>query len=288
MLSSITLDDANGTPIILHDEASGKRGIERALGFAGIGSLRDDRRVRPQSHGGIDTTRWEDGRLMVIEGAVWSQLGQDDAWAEWDAIVSPMLETLDVGPALIKWTRADGVELQRYVRLASEVDPEISEGAAMLRYQAQFYAEDPRAYSQTLQTVTGEEIFATGTSTVPLILPITFAPSGGGTVAVNNAGTRPTPFIGRIYGYAAGSVSLTLVDDGRKIALSGDIAPGDYVEIDTQAKTLKLNGTSPVQDLLDSANTQWFELPKGASTLQLAAGANDTVTRTDVLLRSAY
>jgi len=287
LLSSITLNDADGNAVTLHDEASGKRGIERALGFAGIGAIRDSRRVRPQGHGGLDESKFEDGRLMVIEGAVWSPLGQDDAWAEWDAIIAPMMETLDEGPALIKWTRSDGVALQRLVRLASEVDPPIEEGAAMLRYQAQFYAEDPRAYSQTLTTATGSTITGGSGAVMPEPFPIVFGAVVSGEAVVNNTGTRPTPSVLRVYGYAA-SASILLIDTTGKIALTGAVAPGEYLEIDTQERTLNLNGTSPAQNLLDSANTTWFELPKGTSTIRLTAGSNDATARVDCLYRPAY
>jgi hypothetical protein len=41
-------------------------------------------------------------------------------------------------------------------------------------------------------------------------------------------------------------------------------------------------------NFLDAANTTWFELPKGTSTVQLLAGSFDTSARVSVLYRAAY
>lgn len=224
---------------------------------------------------------------MVIEGQVWSSAGQSAAWSEWGAISAPMLQTLDVAPALLKWTRSDGVALQRLVRLADGLDPPIEGGGAWFEYQAQFFAEDPKALSQTLTTVTGASLSSGGGFTAPFDAPFTADAGAAGTVAVNNLGNRPTSPIFRVYGYAVNPV-ITLTGSGKAITLDGTIAPGDYVELDVQARTLTLNGTSPVSDLLNSAATRWFELPSGASTIQLTAGAFDASTRCDVLFRSAY
>lgn len=223
---------------------------------------------------------------MVVQGAVWSQAGQAAAWAEWDTIAAPMIQTLDVAPALLKWTRSDGVALQRLVRLADGVDPPIQEGAAMLEYQAQFFAEDPKALSQTLTTVTGPGLSSGGGFIAPFIAPFTADAGAGGSAAVVNLGNRPTSPVFRVYGYAINPVIA--LAGGQAITLDGTIAPGDYVELDAQTRTLTLNGTSPASDLLNSAETRWFELPSGASTIQLTAGAFDATTRCDVLFRSAY
>lgn len=285
MISSITLDDSSGAAVTLHE--TNKRAVRYVSGFAGVGSLRDSRRVRPSAHGGIDETRYEDGRLMVVQGAVWSQVSQADAWAEWTAISGPMLQTLDVAPALIKWTRSDSVALQRLVRLADAFDPPIQEGAALLEYQAQFYAEDPRAYSQTLTTRTGPGLSSGNGDVFADVFADTFDAGAGGAVAVSNAGNRPTSCVLRLYGYLINPV-ITLVGAGKAITVSGVIAPGDYLELDTQTRTATLNGTSPAQSYIAPAGTTWFDLPAGSSTVQLTAGTFDTSARCDVLFRSAY
>jgi hypothetical protein len=283
----ITLNDKDGNAVTFHE--TNKRAVARASGLLGIGAPRANRRVRPQAHGGIDNTRWEDGRIIVLEGAVFSQVSQADAWAEFNAITTPMMQTLDYGPALLKWTTVGGsLPLQRLVRLASEIDPPLEEGAAILRYQVQFYAEDPRAYSQTLDTVQSVALSANGGGKVyPFAYPRHFAISGGGTLAYTNAGSRPAPPVFRVYGQVV-NPAILLLGTSDRITINGTIPNGSYLEIDVQARTLKMGGTVNQANFLDAANTAWMEAPTGVSNWQVVASSFDTSARFDLLARSAY
>lgn len=288
MLASLSLDDQSGAPVTLHETA--KRCLTSVTGLVGIGPLRDSRRVRPQAHGGIDETRYEDGRIIALEGEVMSTVGIEDAFAEFRAITAPMLGTLDGAPALMKWTEGvSGLALQRYVRLASDVEPPLQEGAALLHYQAQFYAEDPRAYSQTLQTVSGSTLAALGGGKrYPRTYPKTYASSGGGTATFANAGNRPTPPVLRIWG-ACVNPQVVLLNTGQRIALKGTIAASDFIELDVARRTILLHGSEGRQNFYDPTMSQWFELPANAtSNLQLVADSFDGTAHLDVIGRSAY
>jgi hypothetical protein len=104
VLSSITLADKDGADVPLHAvAANSKRVVTGAHGILGVSTLRDSRRVRPTAHGGIDETRWEDGKLVVLEGEVISEVSQADAITEFRTLTAPMIQTLDNGPALLKW-----------------------------------------------------------------------------------------------------------------------------------------------------------------------------------------
>jgi hypothetical protein len=293
VLTTITLDNSAGTPVVLHETP--KRAIAHAGGLTGIGALRDSLRPRPNAHGAINETQYEDGRLIVLEGAVWSQVSQSDAWAEWDAITTPMIQTLDVGPALLKWTRSSGLTLQRLVKLAGEVDPPIDgdPGGAMLRYQAQFYAEDPRAYSQTLTTATGAVLSAaSGGMTFPERMPITFSASGGGTVAFTNNGNRPTPVALRIYGRCV-NPQIVLLSTGARLVFQGEVPLGQFLELDTATRSVTMNdgaGTSVrASQFYVPTNSTWWECAANATTtMQLVASDFDGVARCDAIGRSAY
>lgn len=225
---------------------------------------------------------------MDLQGEVFSTVGQVDAYAEFRLLAAPMLQTLEA-PALMKWQEGpSGLQLQRLVKLASSVDPLLSEGAAVLAYQAQFAGSDPRAYSQTLVTVVGAVLSAAGGGlTFPFRFPFKFASSGGGTVAFTNAGNRPTPPIFRIYGMAVNPQIVDLASQ-KRISLLGTIGAGDYLELDVLGRTVKLNGSISRQNFYDAANSQWFELSPGVTILQLVAGSFDGTARLDVLGRSAY
>lgn len=290
MLSSVTLDDATGNPVTLHETA--KRALTHAGGLLGAGPLRDSKRVRPTAHGAINETRYEDGRTINLEGEVISLVSVADAIAEFRIVTAPMIQTLDVGPALMKWTEGmAGLSLQRLVKLDGPVDPPLDEGAAILNYQAQFFAEDPRAYSQTLTTSTGAVLSAaSGGRVFPMEYPVRYTPSGGGIVTFVNAGNRPTPPVFRFYGYAV-NPQILLVDTGERHVFNGTIGAGDYLEVGTDgdgARYVRLNGTTSRVNLRDPTVSTWFDLPVGTSTVQAIATAFDPVARVDVLGRSAY
>lgn len=287
MYSAITLNNAAGTPVAFHQD-DGKRRIFRAVGLSGIQTPRQLVRPRPTAHGAINGTRWTDGRLIILDGRIQGALNTADAFAEFRTLTTPMLETLDVGAALLKWTERGGLSLQATVKLFGAVEPPAEVGPNVLVYQAQFLAEDPRAYSQTLSTSTGGTLSTSpGGLKFPETMPVTFASSSGGTVATNNTGNRPTPPVFRIYGRAT-NAQILLVGTTKRIALTGTINAGDYLEIDVQHRTITINGTSPALHYLDAATTTWFELPVGTSTMQLLASDFDTVARCDVLYRSAF
>src|SRR4051812_5697557 len=102
MLRSLTIDDATGNPIVIHDE-TGLRLASKVNGLFGVGSPRDSRRVLPQAHGSVDETKFEDGRFVTIEGSVMDPGDINGAIADFRAMVEPMIQTWDVGPALLKW-----------------------------------------------------------------------------------------------------------------------------------------------------------------------------------------
>lgn len=294
MLSIVTLDDKDGTPVTLHDATtSAKRGAVEAHGFIGgvIADLRQDKQVRPQVHGSINRTTFQNGAapyltLEIVGDTV------EDAYDEWLEIAATLQQTLDYGPALLKWTEAEtGRELQRLVKLDSMVDPPLAGAASILTFPVTMFAEDPRAYSQTLETDASIALSAAGGGlTFPLTFPFTFSYSGGGTVTVVNDGSQPTPPVFRIYGLTVGAQIVNVGNTAQRIVFdaSATIPSGSYVEIDTWARTMLLNGTEDVGNLRDSETTTWFDLPPGTTNLQLVASSFDGSARLDVLYRHAY
>ena len=161
MLSKVTLDNAKGEPVTLHeDSAASKRQLIDAKGLVGVGPLRSSKRVRPQAHGSINETQFEEGRTIQLTGEVMSRVSIENALEEFRKISQVLLESLDgENPPLLKWTEAAaGLNLQMAVRLDSEIEPTLQEAAAFLQYPVSLFAEDPRAYSQTLTEATGASV----------------------------------------------------------------------------------------------------------------------------------
>lgn len=293
MLSALTLDDESGTPIELISDPL-RRDVATATGLIGVAPLRDSRRVRPQARGALDETRWQDGKIISIEGQV-TGASQELAFANFRQIVTPCVQSLEA-PALLKWTEgAAGLQLQRLVRLASEIEPPLegeSSAGAFLRYQAQFFAEDPYAYSQVLTAVEGDTLSAAaGGMVMPFTFPFTFAASGGGAVAFTNAGNVPTAPVFKIHGGCTNPAIIHL-ETQKRITLLGEIATGDFLEVGTDERGnhyVLLNGSESQLNFLDSPNSEWFELPGNAtSNMRLLAGTFDGSAFLEVEARSAY
>jgi len=150
MLSKVTLANAAGEDVVIHEDTpTSRRLLIDAKGLVGVGPLRESKRVRPSAHGSINETSFEEGRTIQLTGEVWSQASIEAALEEFRKVVQPMLETLDNGPALLKWTEGStGLKKQMLVTLDSEVEPTLAEAQQFLNYPVSFFAEDPRAYSQ--------------------------------------------------------------------------------------------------------------------------------------------
>lgn len=293
MLSSVTLQDATGTPIALHTDTPASTALlKTARGLVGIGPVRSSVRVRPQAHGGINETKWQDGQIVTLEGEVWSTIDVPTAMASFRAITKPMLQTLDNGPALLQWTEGvAGLQLQKTVVLNGDVEPILSEGAALLMWQAQFYAADPRSYSQAATVATSSNLSASsGGRVIPTIYPYHYAQSSGGTVTVTNNGNRPTPLLWNLNGQMTNPQIVLLDGTNRRVALLGSVAAGSYLQVDTYARTIALNGsaTSLLPNYVDPVNTTWLEAPIGVSNWQVVAGSFDANAFASVSFRHAY
>jgi hypothetical protein len=284
--SAITLNDADGTPVDLHRTDS--RHIYAATGLIGVTPPRQVVRPRPSAHGFINDTRNTEGRLIVLEGRLLGEQSATDMFTEFYAVAGAMLETLDYGEALLKWTIDGGDSMQAMVKLHGELEPPVEVGPNILAYQAQLLAQDPRAYSQTESSTTGSPLAsAPGGWTFPRTLSITFSSSTAGGASVENLGNRPTPPIFRVYGQVV-NPQLLLVGTDYRIALTGTISAGDYLEVDVQNRSITVNGITPALNFLDAANTTWFELPKGTSTVQMISGSFDASAHVDVRYRAAF
>ena len=286
MLDSVTINDANGNAVSLHESST--RSLRRADGLVGVPGTRDSVRPWPNAHGSIDESRWMTDRVITLEGEIWGST-YEQVFDEFGLINKAFLESLTEGPSTLKWTRGGaGTALQAEVKLAGPVQTSIAEGGKFLRYQALLRAPDPRAYSQTQTTGTGGSLStAAGGLVFPDPFAWTFSASGGGSVSVNNTGDIPTPAIFRIYGSVT-TPQIRLVETGETIALTGSVGAGDYLEVNVAERTVSLNGTTSRLNLLDYANTTWFELPVGTSTIRLLAGTFDGSARVDAIYRPAF
>lgn len=286
MISSITLSTATGN-VTLHSTAAGSSAVvTRAEGLQGVPPVRNLLTQRSQASGAFVRTKYTDSRTITLEGEV---VGStiEGAFDSFDTLAAAMYDSITTERTL-KWRRdTTGEQLQAGVRLSDFQPLTLTDGSAWIKYQATFTCPDPRVYSQTLTTGTGASLSAAaGGKTYNYTYTRGYNPSSGGDVSYTNSGSVPTPPIIRIYGYCT-SPQVVLTDNIRLI-FTGEVADGDYLEIDAAARTVKLNGTTSRLNLLDVPNSSFFALPVGTGTVQMVASNFNANARVDLIYRSAW
>lgn len=286
MISSITLSTATGN-VTLHSTATGSTAVAtRVEGLQGTPPIRNLITPRSQASGAFSRTRFTEHRSITIEGEV---LGStiEGAFDNFDTLAAAMYDSVSTERTL-KWRRdSSGQQLQAGVRLSEFQPLTLTNGSAWIKYQATFIAPDPRVYDQTQTTGTGAALAAAaGGKTYAYTYTRGYNPSSGGNVSYSNTGSVPTPPVIRIYGYCT-TPQVVLTDEVRLI-FTGEIAAGDYLEVDCAARTVKLNGTTSRLNLLDPVNSTFFALPVGSGSVQLVASNFDANARADLIYRPAF
>lgn len=284
MLDYLSIDDKSAAAVTLHETAT--RAVSRVEGLIGIPAVRSVVTARSDAHGSNNRTRFMDSRLITIDGEV-SGATHAAAYAEFDTICQAFEQSLEA-PALLKYQRAGGgLQLQQLVKLDGDIQPPLEEGAKLLKYQVELRAADPRAYSQTLTTVsTAACSGGAGGLSFPFQPPVLFVANTSGQASVTNAGkTGSSPLI-RLYGYLS-APTLILQSTGERLAFRSDIPAGVVLTIDPFQKTIK-EGTVNRRNMLDSKNSTFWDLPSGTSTVRLLARDWDASGHAELDVRDAY
>lgn len=154
------------------------------------------------------------------------------------------------------------------------------------RAQLKMFAEDPRLYSSTLSTTNIP--FSTGATTgfgFNLGFDFGFGATAGTDGAfLNNEGNRPTPLQFTINGPCTTPI---IYDDtyGHSLQFDITLASGETLVIDTQYKTVRLNGSVNRRGSLVSPD--WFLLEKGLTFIRYSA-VSGVGSSLDVEFRSAW
>lgn len=264
LLSALSMDTPDGPVTLL---APGSRGVSNAEGFAGM-ATRVITTVRAGRHGSVNRTRHRQDRQITWEGTLQGGGNPDQAWWEYQQIARALASAQDEDREL-HYTLGRGTALFARVRL-EELSAPIAVGPNAIKYAATVRAQDPRGYSAVEHVEqTGPLTRSTtpgGTAVFPLVFPFTFPPLTTGRLSVHNDGTVGSPPIIELDGYLRDPV-VQLGD--RRLVFSGEIAEGDTLTIDTDQRTVMLNGTANRRGLLDSVATRWFELPPSPAVIEL-------------------
>lgn len=158
-------------------------------------------------------------------------------------------------------------------------------------YSVLVTAADPRRYSTTLSTGTTGLPSTTGGLTFPATFPVTFsATTVAGSISAVNAGTVDTRPVLTITGPVIAPSISALYPNGtvRQLVYSLDLASGDVLTIDTDARTVLLNGSVSRRRFL-TVPSGWPTIPAGSGvTYQFQSSTYNATATLTATWRSAW
>lgn len=263
------LDDGG---IILNDDIVPGQAfidIDRAIGLDSA-PARQTKRDHEGAEGGFMDAEFETGRDITLSGTVYfnGQSVQDtcDAlkgnWALRTSLV-PLYFLLDGPTSRLLFVKPLGCAFEMDVALRTDVMP--------IAFNC--YAEDPRIYDEEEQAVPLSigAIIYTGFG-FNLGFPFGFGGVSDTTDGqfVNNGGNRPTPCQMTIFGPVTNPV---IYNDtvGAQMGFTVDLAADQFLVIDTQYRTVYLNGTANRRSYLTLPG--WFDLQPGDNFIRFRAEA---------------
>lgn len=134
-----------------------------------------------------------------------------------------------------------------------------------------FMAHDPRRYSQVLQSAQTSAVSSDSGFAFPMTFPLTFGTSGTtGTVTIPQGGNVERGAVLRAYGPVTNPIIEDTSGLGQLVFDGLTVASGDWLEIDLDEETVYLNGDTSQNryGYLDFTQTDWWLLPKAASTIR--------------------
>jgi len=150
----------------------------------------------------------------------------------------------------------------------------------------EFYSTDPRLYANALSTETATLPTAGGGLTFDATPDFSFgATSTGGELSLDNDGAWQTPVVFRIDGPVQ---TPRIIHNGLGLELELDltVATGDYILLDSESRTVLLNGTASRYSSLTS-DSRWFDLEPGVNQISFR-GATTAAGSLSATWRSAW
>lgn len=259
----------------------------------GTPAIRDEERAATDMDGVIDTTALHGARDILITGRVFAT-EQRSLWQQ-----KQML-------AAYGWPH---VRLDVHVREHADAPALVARGCRPVQIPRRIVDRDDDEFRAVFRVPSG--VIEAVTPTVTTIFPghpdelggIEFdfefdfefpagTPPGGG-VVVNAGATAAYPVL-RIDGPCStdngvGVIAVESLTAGRRLVFRDlEILEGDYLEIDTRARTIRLNSLPEQsrQDRLDMSESSWWRLLPGANELrflpeEFASPSRLTVTHFD-------
>lgn len=248
-------------------------GFIEVEGLADQPEVRSSDRTRLRRHGLLPGDDYLGGRSVVLSLEVF---GADDAafQANLDALKAALVPG-NAEAALsfkVPGVAGGGVRIMNVRPRKMALPIETRFLYRLPKVAVEFFATDPRLYDIVQQNPsTGLNLSVIGRPSGNFSWNLSWGgPSTSNIVQATNAGTFVTPCVIKIDGPVT-NPQVENVTAGKFIKLSADgglvLASGEFVEIDTDARTILLGGTASRYSKL-SSDSSWFDLAPGANELR--------------------
>lgn len=257
----------------------------------GSPAMREVTESRTDDDGDRDTTALFGGRAVSLELVV------VDERASTEVLLDQVKRFLHPRSRPYLHVTDDGWGEERRIRLRVDQwdEPYEGYGASHSRpVQLQWKAPDGVWEAADLTSVpVPADITTDSTGLVfPVAFPVVFEPTmATGASLIANVGSVPAHFVARLYGPCTAPV-LRNETTGEQIAFADSLAlaAGQYVEIDTRARTAFAQSNTAVSRLttVDFVTTSWWRLEPGDNQVRYAPADADAGSQAVIIYRPAW
>lgn len=270
MLSSLTLNGLQllgSSAFALHEPVEG---LEAPV-------FRLSEYDKPGEDGGVLAAAYYGPRAITLNGLV-----RGDSAAAYEASRRELQTACAISKdatgfpqlAVLSFTTSGGSSYFINVQVRKAIIP-IGRGMSA-KFQIQLVAPDPRLYIASQQSTGLISAPSGGGFTVPFVLPVTFAPSSGGSGTANNTGNILTYPVLTLRGQLTNPY-IQNATTGKFLQLNRVVAGGETVVIDMADKTILLGTTSLL--ISKATGSDWWGLQAGNNSIALSTGSSgDTGT----------
>lgn len=194
----------------------------------------------------------------------------------------------------LEWEPYDGATIRQMVmRLGGEIETMRTKGILSIVATTLASSTSPLAFSDDLHTAEYDPTLAFGGFglTFPLTFPLVFS-SGTAedpTLPITNVGNMPSPPLLVVTGPVL-NPEITNVTTGETIATFLNLGQGAQAFIDVERRELRLGSATGTLrlDLIDEADTSWWELQPGVNEIRMSDTTMTSNTRLRVDWRDAW
>lgn len=258
--------------------------VEEEDGWSSSPPVRLAAEEREQDDGAYDADTFYGPRLITLTGR--ASAPDNAAMVAAKLRMAAVCANLRAGLKLLAVGEPDAT---RYALVRRAADVKVKDqGNKLFSWQLQLLAPDPRKYTASVVVATGLSSTAGGAA-MPMVFPLVFTGAGGttGIVTVTNAGTYPAKPVLRVTGPVSDPV-LENITTGRRLMLTGlTLSAGDYLDIDMDARTVTLNGSTSRRGYV-AAGSDWWTLDPGDNAVRFGASAYNATAQLQVTAASAW